>query len=335
MVAGSALIPFYTSRAMYHPTTRVLAVLELLQARGRMTGSELARRLEVDIRTLRRYVTMLQDLGVPVVAERGRNGAYRLGAGFKLPPMMFTNDEALALSVGLLAARRLGLAEAPGAVESARAKLERVLPEDVRERVLALSETVTLGRDEAGDAAGASPGGVLMALSEAARLGRRVHMRYRSARGDETEREFDPYGLTFYRRHWYAVGRCGMRRGLRSFRLDRVARAEQTDTRFDRPERFDAFAYVAQSVATLPRRFVFEVLLRADPAAAGAEVSDALGVLEPRRDGVLLRGTADDLDWLARELARLPFDFAVHGPEQLRAALRRRAAELSKVADSR
>ncbi len=94
---------------MYHPTTRVLAVLELLQARGRMTGAELAQRLEVDIRTLRRYITMLQDLGIPIVAERGRYGAYELGAGFKLPPMMFTNDEALALSIGLLAARHLGL----------------------------------------------------------------------------------------------------------------------------------------------------------------------------------------------------------------------------------
>src|SRR5260221_11761229 len=102
---------------MYHPTTRVLAVLALLQAHGRLTGAELARRLEVNIRTLRRYIIMLQDLGIPILAERGRNGAYELGAGFKLPPMMFTNEEALALSVGLLAARHLGLADAASAAE--------------------------------------------------------------------------------------------------------------------------------------------------------------------------------------------------------------------------
>ena len=92
---------------MYHPTTRVLAVLALLQTHGRLTGADLAQRLEVNIRTLRRYIVMLQDLGIPIETERGRNGAYVLSAGFKLPPMMFTNEEALALTVGLLSARRL------------------------------------------------------------------------------------------------------------------------------------------------------------------------------------------------------------------------------------
>ena len=90
---------------MDHPTTRVLAVLELLQAHGRMSGAELARRLDVDPRTVRRYIAMLEEMGIPITAERGRYGAYLLVAGFKLPPMMFTDDEALALSLGLLAAR--------------------------------------------------------------------------------------------------------------------------------------------------------------------------------------------------------------------------------------
>ena len=314
---------------MYHPTTRVLAVLELLQARGRMTGAELARRLEVNIRTLRRYVTMLQDLGVPLVAERGRNGAYRLGAGFKLPPMMFTNEEALALAIGLLAARRLGLAEAPDSVESARAKLERVLPAALRDRVLALSETITLGHEQP---PANSSGGVLMTMSVGAQSRRRVRLRYRSGRGEETERELDPYGLVYYRQHWYAVGKCHLRRGMRSFRLDRVAAVDLTDMTFDRPTLFDALSYVAQGIATVPRRFAFEVLLKASPARATEEISADLGILEPRGDGVLLRGTVNDIDWLARELARLPFDFVVLGPQQLRAALRRRGAALANMA---
>ncbi len=87
---------------MYHPTTRVLTVLELLQSRQQLSGAELASRLEVDRRTVRRYVTMLQDLGIPVEGERGRHGGYRLRPGFKLPPLMFTEDEALALTLGLL-----------------------------------------------------------------------------------------------------------------------------------------------------------------------------------------------------------------------------------------
>ena len=113
---------------MYSPTTRVLTVLELLQTHGKLSGPELANRLGVDGRTLRRYIGKLEDLGIPVTAERGRYGSYSLIRGFKLPPMMFTEDEAMALSVGLLAARQLGLAEAALAVESAQAKLERVMP---------------------------------------------------------------------------------------------------------------------------------------------------------------------------------------------------------------
>src|SRR5262245_42625879 len=113
---------------MSRPTARVLAALELLQAHGRMPGSELARRPKVDPRTVRRYIVALEDLGVPVTAERGRDGHYMLVSGFKLPPMMFTDDEALALAVGLRAARDLGLAEAATAAAGARAKLERVMP---------------------------------------------------------------------------------------------------------------------------------------------------------------------------------------------------------------
>src|SRR6202162_6403371 len=108
---------------MYFPATRVLTVLELLQSRQRISGPELATRLEVDIRTVRRYITMLQDLGIPIEAERGRHGSYRLRPGFKLPPLMFTEDEALALTLGLLAAQRLGLTAAAPAVQGALAKI--------------------------------------------------------------------------------------------------------------------------------------------------------------------------------------------------------------------
>src|SRR6266480_2083303 len=127
---------------MYFPATRVLTVLELLQSRQRISGPELAERLEVDTRTVRRYIMMLQDLGVPVEAERGRYGSYRLRPGFKLPPLMFTDDEALALTLGLLAARKMGLAVAAPAVEGALAKIERVLPTTLRTRVQAVEETL-------------------------------------------------------------------------------------------------------------------------------------------------------------------------------------------------
>ena len=165
---------------MSRPTTRVLTVLELLQTHGRMSGAELARRLEVDRRTVRRYIAALEELGIPITAERGRDGAYMLVAGFKLPPMMFTEDEALALSVGLLAARGLGLAEAAPAVASAQAKLERVMPASLKRRVRAVDETVTLDLSRS-----TAPGdnAALVALSVASRRVSRVRRARAGGRG--------------------------------------------------------------------------------------------------------------------------------------------------------
>jgi len=300
---------------MYHPTTCVLTVLELLQSHRRMTGADLAQRLEVSDRTLRRYITMLQEIGIPILAERGRYGAYELIPGFKLPPMMFTNDEALALAIGLLAAQRLGLAETAHTVESTRAKLERVMPAEIRERVRALTETILLDLDAGRTVA--SPG-TMITMSSAAHLQRRVNMHYRSSQDQETERGLDPYGLAHHQGKWYVVGHCHLRNDLRSFRLDRVLNVELTDASFERPAQFDALAYLA--------------LLRTDLLKAQGEIWDMLGVLEPREDGVLLRGSADDIDWLARELARFPFEFVVCAPDELRAALRKRALELADLA---
>lgn len=310
---------------MYHPTTRVLTVLELLQTHGRMSGAELARRLQVDGRTLRRYIARLEDIGVPITAERGRHGAYSLVAGFKLPPMMFTDDEALALSVGLLAARSLGLAEAQPAVASAQAKLERVMPATLKRRVRAVDETVTL------DLTRATPAGdntALVALSAAAQAQQRVHLRYRSAQGEDSERAFDPYGLAYRGGRWYVVGHCHLRLGLRSFRLDRVLTVQPLPASFARPEGFDALGHLTFSVATLPRTHAVEVLLDTNLASARSALFDAIGTFEQTDAGVVLHGQTDDLDWFARELARLPFAFSIRQPTALRTALKARAQRL-------
>ena len=320
---------------MDHPTTRVLAVLELLQAHGRMSGSELARRFRVDPRTVRRYVALLEEMGIPITAERGRHGAYLLVAGFKLPPMMFSDDEALALSVGLLAARGLGLGDSTPAVASAQAKLERVMPANLKRRVRAVDETVALDLSRPvppGDSA------VLAALSDAAQKSRRVHLRYRAASGasagETSERDFDPYGLAYRAGCWYAVGWCHLRGGLRSFRLDRIESARMQATGFTRPEGFDTLAHLTFSVATLPRRHAVEVMLRTDLRTAQRELFPAIGVLEPMGDGVLLCGQCDDLAWFARELSRLPFAFEIRSPRELKAALAACARELLARAEA-
>jgi predicted DNA-binding transcriptional regulator YafY len=314
---------------MSGPTARVLAVLELLQTHGRMAGSELARRLEVDTRTIRRYIVVLEDLGIPVTAERGRDGHYMLVSGFKLPPMMFTDDEALALSVGLRAARHLGLAEAQVAVAGALAKLERVMPARLTRRVRAVSESVTLGLARA---IAPEDNAALGALSEAAQTETRVRMRYRSRQGDLTERDFDPYGLAYQGSRWYAVGMCHLRGGLRSFRLDRVEAVRHLPSSFSRPAGFDALSHLLQSVASLPRAFTTEVLLETDLDAARRQMFPAIGILERVGNGVLLRSQVDDLHWFARELARLPFPFEVRQPDELRVALKEVAQRLVKQA---
>ena len=185
-------------------------MLELLQARERIGVPELARRLEVGERTVRRYAAMLREMGIPVEAELGRYGAYSLRPGHRLPPMMFTDEETLRLV--LLAARHLGPAGAAPPVEGAIAKLERVMPKALRGWVRALQETVSIAvaRPQASARSEA-----LLTLSAAVGEQRRVRLRYRSARAEETVREVDPCGVMHREGYWYAVGHCHLRGGMR------------------------------------------------------------------------------------------------------------------------
>ncbi len=314
---------------MLHPTTRVLAVLELLQAQGRLSGTELSARLAIDRRTVRRYIVTLEEIGIPIMTERGRNGGYALMPGFKLPPMMFTPDEVLALGLGLLAARGLGLADAAPASASAAGKLERLLPEALKQRMRAIGATVMLDLPKA---AAAQDNAALATLSEAALAQHRVQLHYRAADGRCSERAVDPYGLAFHAGCWYAVGLCHLRDEVRSFRLDRVLQATPAPQAFRRPAGFDVLGYLRHSVATLPRAFTVEVLLKTGLAEARRMLGDAIGVLEQAADGVVLHNQSDDLAWCARQLAGLPCEFEVRKPERLRAEVRAVAERLARCA---
>ncbi|MDQ3809291.1 MAG: YafY family transcriptional regulator [Chloroflexota bacterium] len=314
---------------MYHPTTRVLTVLELLQSRSRLSGAELAERLEVDRRTVRRYVTMLQELGVPVESEAGRYGGYRLRPGYKLPPMMFTEEEALALSLGLLVARRLGLAEAAPAVEGALAKLDRVLPDRLRGRVQAvqgaLAFTPLRGSNRPSDPT------TLLALTTAAQHSRRVHLRYQAAE-DLTERDIDPYGVVHHQGRWYVVGWCHLRQDVRMFRLDRIVNVEPRQESFPRPLDFDCVDYVLHSLATVPFGSKVEVLLDLSLDEARRRIAPDTGTLEATPHGVLLRCRADAMDWMARLLVQIGCPVTVIDPPELRDALRALARQVAGYA---
>lgn len=314
---------------MYHPTTRVLTLLELLQAYGQLSGPELASRLEVDARTVRHYVTLLQDMGIPVEAERGRHGGYRLRPGFKLPPLMFTEDEALALTLGLIATRRLGLAAAAPAVEGALAKVERVMPATLRARMEAVQAALTF-EGASGDAVPSSA--TLLTFSVAAQRRQRVQMAYRAWGDRESERALDPYGLVYYDGRWFVAGYCHLRHELRTFRLDRVLRAELCEGRFERPAEFDPLAFVIESLANAPGAWQIEVLLETTIDVARERVPAAMATLEPLPDGVLMRYQAQNLAWSAHFLAGLGLRFTVRQPAELRGQLRELAAELAEIA---
>jgi predicted DNA-binding transcriptional regulator YafY len=310
---------------MYHPTTRVLTVLELLQSRLHMSGAEIAERLEVDQRTVRRYVTMLQDMGIPIESKRGRHGSYRLRPGFKLPPMMFRDDEAFALTIGLIAARKLGLAVATPAVESALAKIERVLPVALQKHVRAVQETLVF---DASSAKAVPTSEVVMLLSVAAHQQRSVGMRYRAWNGEETERAFDPYGVVCRSKFWYTVGYCHLRADIRVFRLDRIVQVEMRDETFTSPGDFDCLEYVMRSIAMMPASWLVEVLLEMTLEEARQRVPPALATLEQVPEGVLLRCYTEHLDWMAYELVNLQCPFIVRHPPELCDALRHLAEKI-------
>jgi predicted DNA-binding transcriptional regulator YafY len=273
----------------------------------------------------------LRDLGIPVEGERGRYGSYRLRPGFKLPPLMFTEDEALGLTLGLLAARRLGLSGVVPAVEGALAKVERVMPEALGERIRALEETVI----PAVAGPQAPPAGeVVMALATAVRGRRPVRLRYRSGSGEETERRLDPYAVVHREGYWYAVGQDHLRGRMRLFRLDRVLETEALEETFARPPGFDTPQQVLEALAAMHGdRWSVEVSLEASLEEAREQVPQMGVALEEVEGGVLMRSSTSDLGWMVRVLAGLGFPFVVRRPPELREALGRHAAEIADLAE--
>ncbi len=314
---------------MSHPTTRVLTVLELLQSRASLSGTELADRLDVDPRTVRRYVSALQDLGVPVESQPGRYGGYRLTPGYKLPPLMFNEEEALAVILGLLTARRAGVVDAAPAVEGAIAKIDRVLPDRLRGRVQALQGALTFtplrGSSTASNAT------MLLGFSEAAQQSRRVWMRYRSTE-DVTERTIDPYGVVHHRGRWYVVGWCHLRNDVRIFRLDRVLALEARDESFSKPLDFNCVDFVLENLATVQWGWPIEVLLELSLEDARSRIAPDLGTLEQTRGGVLFRTRADALEWMVRYLVQLDCPFRILHPPELQEAVRNLARQLAGYA---
>jgi predicted DNA-binding transcriptional regulator YafY len=312
---------------MSRPTTRVLELLALLQDRGTVSGPELAERLEVDLRTVRRYVAKLEELGLPVESVRGRSGGYRLAPGWKLPPLMLTDEEAAAVVLGLLAARRDGLATAAPAVDAALHKVRRVLPQELRERVRALEEALGFSARPAQPEPPRTE--TVLALADAIARQRRVEVGYARRDGERSTRQLDPYGIVFHHGRWYLSAHDHGRGELRTLRLDRVERVRLLRRPAPPPPGFDAVEAVARALARVPWRWEVEVVLDAPVEALRAQLPPHAAELEQRPDGVLLRARAERLDGMARLLAGLGAPLRVVRPPELRDELAALAARLA------
>ncbi|GAA3558798.1 WYL domain-containing protein [Microlunatus spumicola] len=309
---------------MARPTARVLGLLEILQAGGTHTLAELAGRLGVDERTVRRYVVHLLDLDVPVESVRGRYGGYRLAPTFKLPPLMFTDEEATAVLVGLLASARTSAGAARLAAESAAAKVRRALPRRLASRLDALLGVVEVsGTTSVGLPAGAD---VLLAAAEAARAGTAVDVVHTSREDRVTERVVQPYGIVAHGGHWYLTGLDVARDQVRTFRLDRITTVRPRAERFEVPVDFSPQDAVLQALAGTPWRHEVSVRVHADEATVRRRLPAGLATLTPVADDegwtrVELR--AERLDWVPATLAALDADLVVERPDELRGRLQR------------
>ncbi|HYZ08815.1 MAG TPA: YafY family protein [Pseudonocardiaceae bacterium] len=302
---------------MANTSSRALRLLSLLQTHRYWPGVELAERLEVSVRTLRRDIDRLRELGYPVQAHRGVDGGYQLAAGAALPPLVLDDEEAVALAVGLQAAAQGAVAGIAESSVRALTKVVQVMPPRLRRRVEALrAMTVPAAWGSSGPSV--DPG-VLTAVAQACRDTERLEFGYTAGGGEHTGRHVEPLRLVSLGRRWYLVAYDLTRHDWRSFRLDRLDRPRNTGSRF-RPRELpaeDAAAFVRAGIDHLPAPYAVEVLVHAPAAAVRDRVGRWASVDEVDDERCLLRMNTDSLDWPALAVGAVGADFEVLSPPEL------------------
>jgi predicted DNA-binding transcriptional regulator YafY len=315
---------------MLQTSARLLRLLTLLQARRYWSGRELAERLEITERSVRRDVDRLRTLGYPINATSGVAGGYQLGAGASLPPLLLEDDEALAVALGLRSAAGGTVTGMEEAAVRALSKLEQVLPARLQRRVKALRSAV-VPMHLAGPAVDPQ---LLATCAGACRDQERLHFHYGDRSARESERTIEPHGLVHSGTRWYLVGWDIDRDDWRTFRVDRVTSKATTGRRFARREipGGDLATYVSRSVSTQAYPFSARVIIHAPRARVAEHVSPLTARLEPiDAERCLLESGGGSLAGLALHIAMLGYEFEVLDPPELGDQLRLLAARMRRA----
>jgi predicted DNA-binding transcriptional regulator YafY len=315
---------------MLETSARLLRLLSLLQAQPDWPGAELAARLDVDVRTVRRDVERLRTLGYPVHATSGVAGGYRLGAGAALPPLLLDDDEAVAVVVGLRTAAGGSVSGIEEISLRALAKLEKVLPTRLRHRVNALNAaTVSL----TGPGSGIDVR-VLTVIAGACRDHERLRFDYGPHDGKPAERTVEPLRLACTAHRWYLLAFDLDRDDWRTFRVDRMAGIPATSFRFTprEPPAEDVAAYISRSISTAPYQHRFRLLVHAPAEVVAREVPPTVGLIEALDEHrCVLHTGSSKIDEVPFYLAQQEFDFEVDGPPELVDRLRAVADRFSRA----
>ncbi len=308
---------------MANTSTRMLRLLSLLQTHRYWPGADLAGRLQVSPRTLRRDIGRLRELGYPVQAQRGAGGGYQLTAGAALPPLVVDDEEAVALAVGLQAAAESAVEGIAESSVRALAKVVQVMPGRLRRRVEAL-QAMTVPASWGGATRTAVDPGVLTGVAVACRDSERLRFRYTAADGRRSARHVEPHRLVSLGRRWYLVGYDLDRKDWRSYRIDRLAGPRGTGARF-RPRELpaaDAAAFVRAGIGSALAAYEVEVLVDAPAAAVRERIGRWSTVEEAGAARCRVRMTADSLDWPTMALGAVGADFEVLRPPELAGRVR-------------
>lgn len=317
------------NECMANVATRLLSMLFLFQSRRQWTVSELSDELDVSDRTVHRYIGMLEEMGIPLYSERGPYGGFSLLRTYKLPPLIFTPEEATVLYMGARLIQDIWGKTFQDAVTGVTAKLDNVLPDDIRQEAGRAQRSLVVVTGTSRDYAPFHD--LMVTLRECMAQSQRISLSYHSFSRVQTRRVVDPYALSLRWGNWYLVGYCHLREELRTFRIDRIGDLQPLDETFTFPRDFDAKVYLEQSMRWENR---YEVVVWASPLVS-AEMNERAGdwiKVENHPDGsATVRFEADNLNWATGWVLSWGRTVRVLEPPELVERVKEEAQEVLKI----